>query len=75
MGEVVKFEPPLTAEEKRECMETLEEIATLSQKSKQIDKGYGVVGSGDRMRALERGEDAAEALFEIMGLTQAPTDE
>ena len=75
MGEVVKFEPPLTAEEKRECMETLEEIEILSEKAKQIDKGYGVVGSGNHMRALEKGEDAVKALFGIMTPSQGPTGE
>ena len=75
MGEVVKFEQPLTAEEEREFRECLERISDRSEEMERIDKGYGVVGSRNGVRALEKEEDAVEAFFGIMTLSQGPTDE
>ena len=75
MGEVVKFEPPLTAEEEREFQECLGKFMKDCDEMERIDKGYGAIRTRNGMRALEKGEDAVKALFGIMTLSQGPTDE
>ena len=70
MGEVVKFEPPLTAEEEREGRECLGKLMKDCDEMERIDKGFGAIGTRNGMRSLEKGEDAIDALFKAMSASQ-----